>query len=591
MGNHEVKGRNWVGKAVAVFGFLGLFCAGARAAGVAEGRLADIPLKEVTIFKDGHVLVLHEGEVGTGDAGDVVLDYLPTPILGTFWAYSADSKAKLSGVVSGRRVVSIDRTALNIRELIEANVGAKARITEENLSPYECTIVGIPTRSTEELAVTSPPGTPERLSERGEVVLLKFPGGVKAVPMGRIKEIVFIDEPRPTVSQEEFRNIMTLKLDWEKGKPQNKANVGMIYVQRGIRWIPSYRIDIDGDGNAVVKLQGTLINELTDVEDVRAHLVIGVPSFAFEKTPDPISLQDSFANLSRVFRDDSRMARQFLSNTIRTQVSFQPDEASRAGGGIDLAPEVGESGKREDLYVFALEHVTLKKGQRMVVPVAEYKLKYRDVYTLDLPFGPPPEVRQRFDDNQQAELAKLLGAPKVLHKIRLENKSESPLTTAPALILDSGRVMAQGMMTYTPVGASVDLELTTAVDVAVNKLDKETGRVPEAVKWDDRTYERIELVGSIRLTNHKSEKLSVEVRRSILGNVDSANNDGVVEQLSRYEGGWSATPEGSPVWWRWFNWPSWWYHFNGIGRITWSIELKPKETVELEYNWHYFWRP
>jgi hypothetical protein len=409
--------------------------------------------------------------------------------------------------------------------------------------------------------------------------------------MDRIEEIVFIDEPRPTVAQEEFRNIMTLKLDWEKGKPQKTADVGMIYVQRGIRWIPSYRIDIDGKGNAVVKLQATLINELADVEDVKAHLVIGVPSFAFEKTPDPISLQDSFAGLSRVFRGDSRMARQFLSNTIRTQVSYQPDEASRGGGGIDLAPEVGESGKREDLYVFTLEHVTLKKGQRMVVPVAEYKLKYRDVYTLDLPFGPPPEVRQRFDDNQQAELAKLLGAPKVMHKIRLANKSKSPLTTAPALILHSGRVMAQGMMMYTPVGASVDLELTTAVDIAVNKLDKEAGREPEAVKWDNRTYERIELAGSIRLTNHKSEKLSVEVRRSILGNIDSANKDGVVERLSRYEGGWGVTPEGSPVWWRWFNWPSWWYHFNGIGRITWSIELKPKETVALEYKWHYFWRP
>ncbi|MHC4154717.1 MAG: hypothetical protein ACYST6_07330 [Planctomycetota bacterium] len=591
MDNHEGKSRNWVAKVVAVVACFGLVCSGPSAAGVAEGRLADIPVKEVTIFKDGHVLVLHEGEVGTDDGGNVVLDYLPTPILGTFWAYSAESKAKLAGVVSGRRVVSIDRTALNIRELIEANVGAKARITEEDVSPYECTILGIPTRSTEELAVTSPPGTPERVSERGEIVLLKFPGGVKAVPMGRIEEIVFIDEPRPTVSQEEFRNIMTLKLDWEKGKPQKKADVGMIYVQRGIRWIPSYRIDIDGKGNAVVKLQATLINELADVEDVKAHLVIGVPSFAFEKTPDPISLQDSFAGLSRVFRGDSRMARQFLSNTIRTQVSYQPDEASRGGGAIDLAPEVGESGKREDLYVFTLEHVTLKKGQRMVVPVAEYKLKYRDVYTLDLPFGPPPEVRQRFDDNQQAELAKLLGAPRVMHKIRLENKSKSPLTTAPALILHSGRVMAQGMMTYTPVGAAVDLELTTAVDIAVNKLDKEAGREPEAVKWDDRTYERIELAGGIRVTNHKNTAVSLEVRRSILGNIDSANKDGVVERLSRYEGGWGVTPEGSPVWWRWFNWPSWWYHFNGIGRITWSIEVKPKETVELEYKWHYFWRP
>ena len=35
----------------------------------------------------------------------------------------------------------------------------------------------------------------------------------------------------------------------------------MIYLQRGIRWIPEYRVEIDGKGEARVKLQATLINE------------------------------------------------------------------------------------------------------------------------------------------------------------------------------------------------------------------------------------------------------------------------------------------------------------------------------------------
>jgi hypothetical protein len=564
-------------------------CLQAQAAvSVTEGAVANMPVKEITVFKDGHVFVLHEGEVPTNSEGNVVLDYLPTPVLGTFWAYCADSKAKLAGVVSGRRVVSIDTTALSIRELIGANIGTKARITEAGLSPYECVILGIPTRSTEELARTSPPGTPERLPERGDIVMLKFPGGVKAVPMDRIKEIVFIDEPRPIVSREDFRNIMTLRLDWEKGKVEKAANVGMVYVQRGIRWIPSYRIDIDGDGQAVVKLQATVINELADVEDVTAHLVIGVPRFAYAETPDPISLQDSFARLSRVFRRDSRMS-QMISNMAMTQVSYEPEEASRGGDEINLGPEVAGSGKREDLYVFTLEHVTLKKGQRMLVPVTEYKLKYRDVYTLDLPFGPPPEVRQRFDDNQQAELARLLGAPKVMHKIRLENKSKSPLTTAPALILHNGRVMAQGMMTYTPVGASVDLELTTAVDIAVKKIDKETGFTPDAEKWDGHRYGRRELAGQIHLTNHRDEAIYLEVQRSILGHIDSASDDGVVEHLDRQEGGWMMT-DGTRFWWNWHNWPHWWYYFNTVARVRWKVEVKPKESIDLEYKWHYFWR-
>jgi hypothetical protein len=570
-------------------GMCAALCLQAQAAvSVTEGTVANMPVKEITVFKDGHVFVLHEGEVPTNSEGNVVLDYLPTPILGTFWAYCADSKAKLAGVVSGRRVVSIDTTALSIRELIEANIGAKARITEAGLSPYECMILGIPTRSTEELARTSPPGTPERLPERGDIVMLKFPGGVKAVPMDRIKEIVFIDEPRPIVSREDFRNIMTLRLDWEKRKAGKAANVGMVYVQRGIRWIPNYRIDIDGEGNAMVKLQATLINELADVEDVKAHLVIGVPSFAYEETPDPISLQDSFARLSRVFRRDSRMS-QMISNVAMTQVRYDAGDASRGGGVIDLGPEVAGSGKKEDLYVFTLDRVSLKKGQRMLVPVAEYKLKYSDVFALDLPFGPPPEVRQRFDDEKQAKLARLLSAPKVMHKIRLENKADCPLTTAPALLLNKGGVMAQGMMTYTPIGASVDLELTMAVDISVKKIDKETGFTPDVEKWDGHRYGRRELAGQIHLTNHRDEAIYLEVQRSILGHIDSASEDGVVEHLDRHEGGWMMT-DGTPFWWNWHNWPHWWYYFNTVARVTWKVEVKPKDSIDLEYNWHYFWR-
>ena len=82
------------------------------------------------------------------------------------------------------------------------------------------------------------------------------------------------------------------------------------------------------------------------------------------------------------------------------------------GDEINLGPEITGSLKNEDLYVFTVEHVTLKKGQRMVLPITEYKLKYRDVFVLNLPFGPPAEVRHRLNSEQQAQLARLFHAPK-----------------------------------------------------------------------------------------------------------------------------------------------------------------------------------
>ncbi|MFC1635473.1 hypothetical protein ACFL5Z_11585 [Planctomycetota bacterium] len=559
-------------------------------ADVSQEAPASMPVKEITIFKDGHAFVLHEGEMPTDTDGNVAIDYLPKPIMGTFWAYSADVRAELIGVISHKCIVPVKRTAMTIPELIESNIGAKVRITEVGLAAYETTILGIPTRSLEELRRSESPGNPEKLPQRGNIVLLKFEGGVKAVPINRIQEVTFLDEPRLQLPGEEFRNRMTLKLDWGKRESEQTASVGMVYVQRGVRWIPNYRIDIDGKGNAVVKLQATIINELTDIENINAHLVIGVPTFAFEDTPDPISLQETVAQLSRHFRRDSQTAYAF-SNMIMTQAErpVRRVDAPADRDRLDLGPDVAGSGKNEDLYVFTLENLTLKKGQRMVVPVAEYTLKYQDVFVLDLPFGPPPEVRHNLNSEQQTRLAQLYYSPKVMHKIRLANNAKCPLTTAPALILRQGHIIAQGMMTYTAVGASSDLELTAAVDLAVEKLDKETERIPDAARWDNYTYARSNLTGTIHLTNRRSDTVNLEIRRSILGHADSAGHEGVIEHLGRHEGGWM-DPNSLPFWWGWYNWPYWWYHFNAVGRITWKCQLKPGETVELEYKWHYFWR-
>ena len=155
-----------------------------------------------------------------------------------------------------------------------------------------------------------------------------------------------------------------------------------MYLQRGIRWIPNYKVTIDGQGKATVKLQATLLNELTDLEDVTCHLVIGVPTFQFKDTADPMALQQNLAQLSQYFRESDPTSRQspMLSNAIMTQAPRMAEYRARAAARpADLGPEM-RHGQAEDLHIFTVKHVTLKKGQRMVVPVAEFMVPYRDVY-------------------------------------------------------------------------------------------------------------------------------------------------------------------------------------------------------------------
>jgi hypothetical protein len=564
--------------------------------------LARMPIKEITVFKDGHAFVLHEGRMPTDAKGDVLMDYLPTPMLGTFWPYSSDKNAKMSAVVAGQRIVLLDRTALNLVELLSANPGAEVSIhefpggsaKEDTGAKYDATIIGVAERSSEELEKTNPPGSPPQLPVKGNIILLKVADATKAVALDRIQDVTFKGRHKTVGTEAEFRNLLRLKLAWPDNKPGKEAEVGLVYVQKGFRWIPSYKIVLDGKGGASVKLEATLINELADLDDVTTNLVIGVPTFAMENTVDPVALQQTIAQLGQYFQRDSKMGQQ-LSNAMMTQSQYaaldriQPAMREAAEQPIDLGPEVGGGQKAEDLFVFPVSHITLKKGQRMVVAVAEFALKYKDVYTLDIPFSPPPEVWQNISGERQQEIAKLTAALKVMHKLRLTNDSKYPLTTAPALLIRDNKVLAQGLMLYTPIGADYDLTVTAAVDVSVNKSDKEANRVHDAARWENRSYACVELDGLIKLTNRKGEPVDLEVTRQVLGNADSADNNGKIEKLNVLEDD-SLQGFTRPIWWGWYSWPNWWSHFNGVAKIAWRLKLEPAKQIELKYRWNYYWQ-
>jgi hypothetical protein len=271
-----------------------------------------------------------------------------------------------------------------------------------------------------------------------------------------------------------------------------------------------------------------------------------------------------------------------------TQTARMTEVARRPGA--DLGPDVAGGGQNEDLYLFTVRNVSLKKGQRMVLPVAQYSLEYKDIFTLDLPFAPPPELSSQINDAQRAEMARLLNGPKVQHKIRLTNKSNQPLTTAPTLIVNKSRVLAQSIMTYTTAGGYTDLTVTSAVDVKAKKTEKEVKRTPNSANWNGQQYWRLDLSGTIHLCNLRDTAVELEVNRYVLGNVGEADHDGKAEMVNVLEDD-SFVPISTgrhPQWWNWYNWPAWWQHFNGIGRIAWTIKLKPGESSDLGYVWHYY---
>ncbi len=555
------------------------------------------PIREITVFKDGHAFVLHEGRVPTDADGNVTMDYVPTPVLGTFWPYSAEDGAKLKGVVAGRSEVTKERAVSDLEGLLRANPGAEVLVGtvpygQEKVTPFAATLTSMPAPP-DEAPTATPVGIPlgSSATTPARVVLLKTPEGTKAVRPDRILEVTFRNEYKTTTARKQFQNRLTLQFDWPNDQRPKEAAVGMAYLQKGLRWIPNYRLDLDGEGHAAVKMQATLINELADLHDVTVHLVVGVPKIAFEDNVDPISLQKIAAQVASQMSSGYRTPYAF-PNAIMTQTVMPPRGAFEpADGSADTLPDLGpnvSTEKKEDLFVFSLKGITLKKGERMVVPVSEFQVTYKDVYRLDLPFSPPAEVRCNLDTTRQLELAKAM-LVRTMHVIRIQNTGTSPLTTAPVLVLSKGRVLSQALMTYAPAGAQSDLEIATAVGVSHIKEESETKRTADAVSWNRNEYMRVDLDGSITIRNQTSKIIDLEVRREVLGTPDSADKDGQIRKMSALDD--EEFLSSLPPWWSAYSWPGYWNHLNGVGRLSWTLHVDAGQEQKVTYKWHYFWRP
>ncbi len=544
--------------------------------------LRGLPVREVTVFKDGHAWVRHEGEVVLDAQGRSSFDELPAAVLGTFWVASETEGVELLSATSGREETrSEPQPARTFAELFAANTGKRVRLVERPFNDataprtWEGSVLAAPDESL------------------GQYVLLSHADGTAAIPIGNIVSADFIGDFDDEYTTKLEKGMLTLDFDVPNGELPDTARTSVSYVQRGLRWIPGYRIVLGDGDTAHVELQATIVNDLADLNGVSADLVIGVPSFEFAGQLDPMSLQEHLARVDAArVSGVRRMDPSYLSNSaIMAQTSFYGDyDAHESEAPAPDGPVIGGGERNEDLYVFSVENLSLKKGDRMVVPVTTFEIPADIVYKLTIPYGPPAEARATWNSRHHDEFEQRRGKPVARSVIRLENTGTAPITTAPALIFNGDRILAQGMTRYTPVGGDLDIEMTEAVDIRVRKRDVETNRVPNDLTWRSEKMTRIDMEGTVTITNYKDGPVSIDVRREILGRIGEAGPGGEAVQLG---GDWDDDFESyteKPYWWNWYSWPWWWHANNGTGFFQWKgLELQPGESKTLNYDWKYYW--
>lgn len=570
-------------------------------------------ITDVTVFKDGHALVMARGPAKLENGWCRTRD-VPSPLLGAFWTFAADEGAEVDFVKAGFVEAEESRPCLTFEEIIQANIGKKAVIVEHpkdaDAASHEGVLLAFLEHETEreiEASQTVPasydrwgryvPNQPvqevkkEKVESLASFVMLRTDDGVQLIKRENIRSICLAEENPATEHKQktEVREIAFHVI----GKGANlleQAHVGMVFIQRGIRWIPDYRIELLDGGKARLSLQGTIINELADMEDVDLRLVVGVPNFIMKDSLSPMALREIGLKLSSYFAPPSwrrgETRADYLSNALMSQavVTVRGEPEPSSGG-----PDIPSEGQREDLFVYHKAGITLRKGERAVVKLLEVTVPYEDIYTWDIPAIPPREMWRHVNQDQIRQLVNALGAAKVMHEIRLTNTGSVPWTTGPATIFKEGTPLGQQVLTYTSVKNKVDLPVTVATDLNTRKEEVEVSRKLRDITLNSTDYTRVVLHGTLTVTNFKDRPVQIFVTRQILGTATAASLDGKITLSNVVEDATLLREES--WWWYWWSWPWWFYHVNSLSEVSWKTVIPAGKSATFEYDWYYHCAP
>jgi hypothetical protein len=476
-------------------------------------------VKSVSVFKNGLGFFLSEAETEL-DEGWCVSSQIPPAAFGTLAIFSHDEDKMVDIVGSGTgQVIEFDGvdapdTEEARRERLEANMELNVQLTYK--------------REDQDLTVAG------RLRSIGpKYVILKAKSSNFAVEIDSITKMKILDLP--------IR--VHLHDTSDEKKVPKKAKLGMAYLRKGVTWIPEYSLKILDEDTAELTLRGTLVNEAEDLIHCDVNFVVGVPHFVHTNYMAPIAVGQMIRTIGtavapQAIRSQIMNRGAIVRNTQRDlRVVDQPVPA--AAGNLkkvtgSLPSLAGPGGT--DYTVYTKKDLTVRKGEKAIVTLFRHRIKYSHIYRWSLP-------------------------GKLQHNLVLHNSTPTAWTTGPCLAISDGRPLSEDLLKYVPRGASGELPVTTAINVATDVSETEIKRKLKA--HSPRSHHYLDLVtlrGTIKVRNFEKRKIKVVVTQTVAGKPTEATEKGKIIintqklQLQKRE-----------------------------GRIVWTIEVEPGKTNEMTY--------
>jgi hypothetical protein len=403
---------------------------------------------------------VREGKVKLED-GWATTNFVPSAIRGTVWVYALDKGDRVDTVITTKDNKITFSDAKDLKAKLSDKIGLNLSVELNDGQKFE--------------------GELARLLD--DMLLLKAGAGFNAVSFSTIKTIRIVGYP--------------IKVKIDTDKPNKETTLGIAYLQEGIRWEPSYVLNVV-DGKANLELRASMQNTTEELSKSDVLFVVGSPFVANRGLQDMSGIVPEAAAPPVPVTPHSKTANSVDSPLDQPQAAPTP-----------AAPVSGE--EAGELYFYKKQGLTLETNDIAMV----------SIFHSDVPIQP------QFEWNADGE--------EVLYLLSIQNTTKQPLTTGPVFVVEDGNALGQETIKYTPAGSTAEVRLSRGIGLRVEKTEAEVKRGgPVHIGKSD--FIPVTLKGSLTVTNFRSSDASVKITKTARGKMLTQSDGGVVKQTQVLSG-------------------------------------------------------
>jgi hypothetical protein len=503
------------------------------------------PIESIALFKNGLAVVRRTADIP--GPGVYRIDDVIEPVHGTLW-------------IEGDMPVDAQVTMRDVDAPENQNIDFQQELVGHQVTIH-FNIAGVPVASGKVVALSratgsaawnrdyqqNPYGGYYNQPQSGAYLVLDTPNGRVYVSTSQIG-FLESDSSAPVTRQRVPVVLLTPHGD-------KKGTVHLSYLTKGIAWAPSYRISLVDDRNLTVEQQAVIKNELGEFKDADLSVISGFPNIQYAHVLSPFALSQNWAQF---FNEMNSNPMEYVNYSL-SNAAAQSAQPSSPVTGIDLSatPE----GENVDLHYQPIGKRTMSEGDALLVSVAQGSGPYDRVVEWIVP--DTRDVDGHFiqpDENRRNEPS---DKDQPWDAIRFRNPLPFAMTTAPAVIEDTGHFAGQQLSYWVNTGEQTTLHVNKALSIRTRATEQEEQNAERSTTFiGGREYRKVNVKGTLTMSSHRKHDVPLIVRRQFSGDLTKADEN--PKQELREEGV---------------------YSVNRRNELTWDLTLKAGEEKTLTYEY------